>query len=346
MTKPKLRIAVAGLGRIGWNFHSKRLAEHPDFDLVAVADADPGRCREAEETLRCQSWPDFYEMIGRMDLDAVVIATPTHLHRDMASAAFGKGLHVLLEKPMAANLRDAESIVRKATRTKRILTVYQPHRLNAYFQHLLSIVNSGVIGRVYWVERGSFSYSRRNDWQSLQRFGGGMLNNYGAHYLDQLLQLIGYDVKRVFCDLQLAASLGDADDVVKIVLETRRGVLGEVNISQASMIRPYDLLVWGTCGGVVYAGNEYTVRSFDPAALPPKALDPSLASQDRKYPSDQIDVKEETIPVDPSFGIDVFADFANAIRSGAPPVVEPRQTLALMRVLDRCRQSSGPIRRA
>lgn len=344
MHSEPLRIAVAGLGRIGWSFHCKNLSTHPDFRLVAVADTDAGRRAEAERAFACRSFADFGEMLRETKLDAVVIATPTHLHESMVLAALEAGLHVLLEKPMAPDYDAAARIVAAAEAAGRVLTVYQPHRHSAYFRHLRAIVESGRIGSVYWVQRGAFNYSRRNDWQSLRKYGGGMLNNYGAHYLDQVLQLIGYDIRRVFCNLQLVVSLGDADDVVKVVLETTDGILGECTINQASVSTPYEFIVWGTHGVVMLSGRELQVTSFDPGTLPPKVLDTGLASADRKYPHDKPELVKEVIPVDPSYGVDVFADFATAIRTGAPVAVPPRETLALMAVLRQCRENSQGIR--
>ena len=130
MTNKRLRIGVAGLGRIGWKFHCARLGTHPDFMLAAVADTDPERLAEAESTYGCQGFASFEEMLAQAGLDAVVIATPTHLHESMSLAAFARGAHVLLEKPMALDYAQAERIVREAERTGRLLTVYQPHRLN------------------------------------------------------------------------------------------------------------------------------------------------------------------------------------------------------------------------
>ncbi len=339
----RIRIGVAGLGRIGWSFHCRHLAAHADFELVAAADTAADRRAEAESTFGCTAYSDFDAMLGSAGLDAVVIATPTHLHRDMALAALRAGVHVLLEKPMAGTHAEAAEIVEQAESSGCVLTVYQPHRLDAYFQHLLRLIDSGCIGRVFAVHRGAFRYTRRNDWQSLQRFGGGMLNNYGAHYLDQVLQLIGYDIERVFCDLQLVASLGDAEDVVKVVVETARGVVGELTINQASVIAPFKILVWGEHGAISYVGNELHVHSFDPDALPSKALDPSLCSADRRYPLDRVHVEEHVVPVNSSFAIDVFADFARAVRTGSAPAVPARETLALMAVMQRCRESSAGI---
>jgi predicted dehydrogenase len=341
----RIRIGVAGLGRIGWNFHCRRLAEHARYELAAVADPEPERCQEAETTHPgCRAFATFDEMIQQCPLDAVVIATPTHLHSAMVKAAAARGLHILLEKPMAPSLAEGQAIAAAAKAAGVCLTVYQPHRHNAYFQHLKAIVESGRIGQVYWVQRGAFNYARRNDWQAMLKFGGGMLSNYGAHYLDQILQLVGYDVKRVFCNLQLVASLGDAEDVVKVILETKQGVLGECTINQASTVRPYDFIVWGTCGAVTFAQNKFHIRSFDPAALPPKDLDQSLGSEGRKYPSDAIEYQEEELTVDAAYGVDVFADLADAIQKGTPVAVPPEETLALMQITERCRADSAGIR--
>ncbi|MBI3947198.1 MAG: Gfo/Idh/MocA family oxidoreductase [Armatimonadetes bacterium] len=343
MAENRIRVGVAGLGRIGWLYHCKTLAPHPDYELAAVQDPEAERRREAEQTYGVKAYKAFREMLASGSLDLAVIATPTHLHSKMARAALRHGCHVMLEKPMARDEREARAILRTAQRSERALTVFQPRRAAAYFQHLRQLLASGKIGEVYHVRRGMFSYRRRDDWQSLSRYGGGMLNNYGAHALDQVLQIIGYDVRRVFCNLRVVASLGDADDVVKIILETRRGVLGEVDINQASATEPFELEVWGTRGTLSLGNGAFTLRYFDPADLAPKKLNRSLASADRAYPSDAIPWKEETIPVDPSLAVDVYADLARAIRTGSPTLVDPKEAVAVMGIIARCRADSGRV---
>ncbi len=340
----KLRIGVAGLGRIGWQFHCKTLGSHPDWQLVAAADPAPERRADAEQAYGCRTFAKVEEMFDAAALDAVTIATPTHLHRQHALAAMKHGLHVMLEKPMAADFKDAQAIVRAATKSGRILTVYQPHRAYAYFQHIKRIIDSGKIGQVYHIRRGTFRFVRRDDWQSLTKFGGGMLNNYGAHALDQLLALTGYDVAKVFCNLRRVASLGDAEDVVKIVYQTRQGVIGEADVNQATPANPFDIEVYGTRGTITRKGNELTVRYISPGRLKAKKLNTSLASANRAYPSDD-DVRFNTkvIPVNRKYEVDVYGDLARAIRTGAEPLVPARQTLEVMRLMDRCRKESGPV---
>ena len=343
MSKRKIHIGVVGLGRIGWDFHCKTLAKHRDFALAGVADTDSRRCREAESTYGCAAFADFSELLELPGLEAVVIAAPTHLHKEMALAALRRNLHIYMEKPLARDLDEARSIVRAAARKGRVLSVYQPHRASATIQHLLKILRAGEIGQVYQVRFGRFNCVRRDDWQSLRRYGGGMLNNYGAHYLDVLMQLIGYDVKRVFCQLRRVMSLGDAEDVVKVMIETRNGAMGEVDINQASAISPFELEVVGTTGAVVLENGKFRVRSFDPKDLEPKELDRSLASAGRQYPRDQISFKEQLVPVDQRLQVDVYADLARAIRTGKAPLVKPEEPLAVMRLIERCRKDSKKI---
>jgi predicted dehydrogenase len=336
----RLRIGVVGLGRIGWQ-HCINLHPHADFELAAVADREESRRQEAVGLFGCAAFESCDAMLSQAGLDAVVIASPTHLHKEMALAAFASGAHVFLEKPMAVTLKDAQAIARAAKRARRVLTVYQPHRAEAYFQELLQIIASKKLGEVYHVRRGMFNFVRRDDWQSLRKFGGGMLYNYGAHVMDQLFALTGSKLKRHFCDLRQVASLGDTEDVVKIVYETKNGVIGEADINQASVSTPYAMEVYGTLGTAFLKGDRWQLRSFSPKSLARKELNTALAAADRKYPRDSIEVMEEEVVIDKRKTVDVYADLAGAIRKNRAPFVKPEETLALMRFLEDCLTSGG-----
>jgi predicted dehydrogenase len=345
MSKKRIRIGVAGLGRIGWSFHCGQISASKDFVLAAVVDPCEERRAEAIATYGCDAFADFDAMIRDADLDAVVIATPTHFHKAHALAAFRKGLHVLLEKPMAMNLKEGRSIASAAKRAGRILTVYQPHRLHARYRHLRRIIDSGKIGEVYHVRIGMFNFARRNDWQSLVKFGGGMLANYGAHCIDAVFGIIGSQVANTFCSLRRVASLGDADDVVKISYKTRQGAIGEIDINQASVENPYQFEVYGTQGfiGFQNGGRELRVRHFSARKLGKASLNSDLASANRRYPSDDIKIKEEIIPVNPKYAINLYADLAKAIRNGTAPAILPEETLAVMKMIETCREQAGRI---
>ena len=338
----RLSIGVTGLGRIGWE-HCKTIAGHADFTLAAVADPVAERRDEAATKFGCAVCATHEDLVRTQGLDAVVIATPTHLHRDMAVAAFAAGRHVLLEKPMAVSVAEARSIAQAARRAKRVLTVYQPHRLMAYHQEIKQVIQSGKLGQIYHVKRASFGWGRRNDWQTLQKFGGGMLNNTGAHFIDQVFDLTGSDVARLFCRLGRVAAMGDAEDVVKIVYQTRAGVLGEIEINMGVPRGPFELEVYGTHGVLWKEQNTLKIRYFRPEELPERQLETALASPGRQYPRDTATFYDESIEASTSLRLDVYANLAQAIRTGSDVFVKPAETLAVMRMIERCRKLAGPI---
>jgi predicted dehydrogenase len=139
--------------------------------------------------------------------------------------------------------------------------------------------------------------------------------------------------------------LGDADDVVKLVYETKQHVIGEMDISMAAADAPYEMVVFGTRGSVTLAKDRKTVttRHFSPKDLPDKPLHRSLASPGRAYPRDNIEFVEKVERVDGKLEVDVYRDFARAIRTGRPPLVVPEEPLAVMRVMDQCRANAGRI---
>ena len=341
-TSKKLRIGITGLGRMGW-VHVQTLAKHADFTITGVADPVAERRAEAVAQLGCAAFATHEELIAAGLLDVIVIASPTHLHRPMAVAAFKAGLHVFLEKPMALTMVEARAIAQAAQRAKRVLTIYQPHRLMAYHQQTRQAIASGKLGQVYHIKRGGFGWVRRNDWQALAKFGGGIMNNHGAHYIDQLFDLTGRDIDRMFCRLGRVAAMGDAEDVVKLVYQTRTGILGEIEINMATPRGSYELEVYGSHGTLWKEGETLKLRYFRPAELPARELETTLASPGRQYPRDNAKFYDETIPIDAQYNIDAFADLARAIRTGSEPVVKPAETLAVMQMLERCRKESKRI---
>ena len=339
----KIRIGVVGLGRIGWSFHCHAIAKSRRYKLVAVSDPVADRLKQAEDELGCVGVKDTYELLAMSDLDAVTIASPTHFHKGHAVAAFKTGLHVMVEKPMAMDVTEARAILRAAKKSGKVLTIYQPQRAAAYFQHIKKILKSGRIGEVYHVRSGRFRYVQRDDWQSLRKFGAGMLNNYGAHSLDMVLHLTGSSVKKVFAQLRKVASVGDAEDVVKVAYQTRDGVIGEVDINQASAINPYEFQAWGTLGALNYQNGKIQVVRVKGGKLPKRKLNRSLASAGRRYPSGAPEFVEEEVAVNEHLKVDVYRNFANTIQKGGELLVKPEETIEVMKMIQRCRESSGRV---
>jgi predicted dehydrogenase len=337
--EPPLRIAVVGLGRVGWSFHFKRAAASPDFTMAAVVDPLRKRREEAEKEAGCRSYATVKSLLDKEELDVVAIASPTRLHERQTRACLKAGCHVVLEKPMTTGLRSADRIVREAERCGRRVMVYQPHRLTAETQTLKGILDSGIIGPVHLMRRTACRYTRRSDWQSLKKHGGGMLNNYGAHFVDLLMYLSdGSPIEDIRCALWAVATRGDADDVVRAWLRTREGQLLDVEINQATAWPQPPWHVNGAYGTVVLEDRTFKVRYYDPAEAPPLEVTEG-AAPGRSYDNrDRLPWQEKEVPVDPAKQLDFYRNVRAVIVDGAEPLVPLHASRELMRVIETCRR--------
>ncbi len=195
-----ITVGIAGLGRSGWNIHIHGLSELTDkFKILAVTDPLEDRLKEAEEKLGCKTYKTFDELINDKDINLVVVATPSHLHCEHTVKALKSGKNVVCEKPMARSVEEADSMIKAAKETGKILTIFQNWRYNPSFLKVKEIIDSGKLGRIVEIKITSHSFTRRWDWQTLKKFGGGTLNNWGAHLIDVALLLLGDMDFDIFC---------------------------------------------------------------------------------------------------------------------------------------------------
>ena len=338
----KLKTAVVGLGRIGWQFHFKQSVASDQFDLQAVVDPLPDRLAEAHQESGCQGYSDFESLLQNESLDVVAIASPTTMHEEMTCAALEKGIHVILEKPMTTTLASADRMIASAQKNNRKIFVYQPHRLTPETQTAREVIQSGLLGNIYAIKRAVYRFVRRNDWQSLRKNGGGMLNNYGAHYIDQLMYLSDSSpITDVHCNLWAIATRGDADDVVKAWIKNESGQLLDVEINQASAQTLEGWHICGDLGTAIREGDVFKVKYYNPAEAPPLEVIEG-AAPGRSYDNqDRLPWQEKDFPITKDKQHDFYANVYDAILNAAEPYVHIEESRELMRVLDLCRQTSA-----
>jgi len=343
-----LRTALAGLGRIGWEFHLPSILEHPGFSLEAVVDVKPEYLEEAKARCSAAAYSDFSQMLREVKPDAVVIATPTLFHAPQAIEAMEAGADVFLDKPIACDEAEAKQIAAAMQRTGRRLMVYQPHRTYNYALTACEIIDSGIIGPLTMLRRCSHSYVRLHDWQSHQKNGGGQINNTGAHFIDQALYLAGRArAAKVSGTRMRFASSGDAEDTAKILIETDNHITLDVDFSRAAADRKDELILYGMygCAELVHEkGNEhYHLRYFDPSNITPREEQQGLAAYGRKYTSDaELEWVEKDIPIPAENRINYYDYVYDYFACGKPPFVPVEETLEVMRVI-RLLKESAPI---
>jgi predicted dehydrogenase len=187
------------------------------------------------------------------------------------------------------------------------------------------------------------AFARRHDWQAWRRHGGGMLANYGAHYVDQLLYICASRAAKVSCSLRTAAALGDADDVVKAVVETESGVILDLDINMCTGIPLPRWMVFGRHGtaSLDMTRRAWQVRWFAGDELPARALQEGLAAEGRQYCSEaDIPWREEEIPIKGFEPVDFYAKCFAYYAEDAPPFVPISETREVMRTLELCRRDA------
>jgi scyllo-inositol 2-dehydrogenase (NADP+) len=331
-----IRTAIVGLGRAGWSIHVAGLKTRTDYKIVACIDPEAERRKEAEETLGCRTyaeWKDFIKDPG--DAELVIVATASAMHVPMSIDALKAGLHVLTEKPMAIDLKQARQMIAAAKKAKTLYTVHQNYRCNPELHQALAIMNSGILGKVYYIKMNWSNFARRNDWQTLRKFGGGTLNNTGPHSLDYALQMLQSPVVDVWGDLQAVVTAGDADDHVKILMRAKNGRVLDHELSNACAIAQPKLMIMGSLGTLTREGDDYLIKYLDPKTLPKLKVDARLAVPGRKYgvQGDTLQWLEKRLPANPpEMKVDFYAELYKSISEGKPLFIKPEEVYEQMRV--------------
>jgi predicted dehydrogenase len=193
-----LRIAIVGCGQVVRLAHLRVLQEHPDVTVVAIADRDPEArvfCDRHAPAVRFFGECD--ELLHQVELDAVLIALPTLMHRDAAVAAFGKGLHVYLEKPIAATIADGEAVVAAWHRAGTVGTIGFNCRFNALYREMRDAIAAGEIGtpiaiRASWTA----NWPALATWRLSPASGGGALLELASHQVDLCRFLLSTEISK------------------------------------------------------------------------------------------------------------------------------------------------------
>jgi scyllo-inositol 2-dehydrogenase (NADP+) len=338
-----IRVGVAGLGRAGWGLHIAALAQLPGKYVVsAVADPSADRRQEAAARLGSRTFEDFEHLAGAAGIDLIVIATPSHLHASQALAALAHGKHVLVEKPFATSLDDAEAVISAAGRVQRLAMASQNLRYTADFIKVRQVVAADVLGDLIQISIRRHAFRRRWDWQTLRKYGGGIINNDGSHVIDQVLTLLGEQRPAVFCSSRrLPLTLGDAEDHAKIVLTAPGWPLVDVELSSRCAFPQEQWLVYGTCGSLTGGPHGIRWRYIDPLLLPPRKV-AERSGTERAYNSEELPwTDEESSFPQETYGtshVRLYKDIYRAVVNNQPAYVDAGTVRRQIAILDECRR--------
>jgi len=227
MTEP-VRIGVVGAGAIAQLTHLPLLSRMRGAKLVAVCDNDRAKARALADRFDIEdTYNDIEDLLESGELQAVVIATPNHLHEPHVLSAIAAGIDVLCERPLAMSARGVERIVNAAERAKRKVAVANNYRFRSDVQALAAFLRGGELGKLAGIRAGAYHFRRGEQGWRLRRAesGGGAFFDYGLPLLDLALWLADFpEAERVVAHMDRAVGKNAVEDAMLVQLSCAGGI--------------------------------------------------------------------------------------------------------------------------
>ncbi|MDB5349891.1 MAG: putative dehydrogenase [Planctomycetota bacterium] len=325
----RIRVAVVGVGHLG-RHHARVLAGIEGAELVAVADSRIDQARAVAAPLGVEAVADYRELIGRVD--AVSVAVPTFLHREVAGAFLERGIHAMVEKPLASTLREAEELVSLAHLHGATLQVGHIERFNP----ALSALEDVRLRPKYITAERSGTYTFRST-------DIGVVLDLMIHDLDLILSMNPSPVVSV--EAVGVSVFGQHEDVANARLRFEDGCIADLTASRASYQAARQMRLWGAEGYVTIDFGAKTATIVRPSDRLRRG-EVDVSGVDLTQPAA---VKEhlfgKVLRVDKiqAEGREPLAleleDFLRAIRTGTDPRVSGDDGLRAIRVADQILKS-------
>jgi predicted dehydrogenase len=268
-----IRVAVVGLGKMGLS-HYALLNAHPDVEVAAICDSSSYVLGTLGKYTGVRTCGDYDELLAKVELDAVVIATPSSSHVAMAQAAMERGLHVFCEKPLTLHPADAERLTATATGRGLVTQVGYHNRFVGAFGEVKRLLDIGAIGRVTHVFGEAYGpvvlKPKGRTWRSQRSEGGGCLYDYAAHVVNLVNWYVGEPAGVAGTALPLLFS-NETEDAAFSTLHFAEGQTGQiaVNWSDESYRKMTTrITIWGTEGRIFADRQECQAYLRDGASIP------------------------------------------------------------------------------
>ncbi len=321
-----LRYAIIGIGAGIVSAHMPAFQELDNIVIVGGADVSATTGQPRADELDCPFFTDHHQLLAETKPDITVILTPHPFHAAIAIDALNAGSHVLVEKPMAVQVAEADAMIAAAAKNDRLIAVnfqqrFRPEVVAA--RHLIQSGQLGEIQRVTQVEPWlrTVAYYKSAGWRGTWKGeGGGVLMNQAPHSLDLLCHLAGMPKRVVAWNRTLRHSI-EVEDTSMAMLEWENGALGSIFFSTAEAgTRRMEIV--GT-GGIlnISEGGKLTFQRYEP-----NLVEHILHSPERFAAPDLV---EEAVPLGNGLGkhIEVYQDLQQAIATGSPVRADGREGL-------------------
>ncbi len=342
-TKP-IGVGLVGYGLAGKVFHGILVKHTPGLEVRAIMTANEARRAQAREDFPSATLYDDYEsLLADDDVQLIVIGTPHETHQELAILAADRGKHIVVDKIMARSSQEADDMIAAAERNNVMLSIFHNRRWDSDFLTVKRAIQDGVLGNVYTVESSVVRYAKPPDpngplpWRLQSKHGGGPFHDWGAHLMDQAVQLFGLEIESVHADFQFRWPGIDVETAATCDLRFAGGVRYRVEVGSISLIGRPRWYIRGSKGAL-------RIEGLDPQEAAQKEGRVISGTNNATMPSASCQLispeGERTLPIVPGDYLAYYRNVEQALRGHEALAVHPAEARSVLRVMEAAVESA------
>ena len=339
-TDQSLNVGILGYAPSVGELHGIGICETNGFELHAVCDLNPQRLKMAKHRFpEVNVYPNTEKLANNDNVDLVIIATPPNSHAKLCLQMMANKKHVVCEKPLALSRSETYRMLEMAEKMQVHLSCHQNRRWDPDFMTIKCALHEDLIGDLFYMETfvGGFSHPC-GYWHSHEEISGGTAYDWGAHYLDWIVDLIpdppesvaAFRQKRVWHDVTNA-------DQERIWIKFKGGKEAEFIHSDIAAVRKPKWYLLGTKGAIIGHWKDVTTYHIDPVLyfhqhhIPATEMNPDLTLFQR-HASGQIVEQKMAIPERKDYAF--YKNLANHLLTGEPLVSSLTDSVKVVSILE------------
>jgi scyllo-inositol 2-dehydrogenase (NADP+) len=337
-------VGVVGYGYAGRVFHCPLISQVEGLRLVAVSSRDAQRREQARQQWNVRTYAQPEELLTDEQVELVVIATPHHTHHALGKMGLQAGKHVVMDKPFTITTAEADDLIHEARKRNLLLSVFHNRRWDWDYLTIRKVMEEGLLGEIWQVESCVGRYGHSSRWRSQRESMGSLLHDWGAHLVDQAIQLMGLPTQ-VMAWRHFRVWQSDVESFIRAVLDYGDGRTFTVEVNYLRAAERPRWYVLGDRGGLVKYGLDPQEEALRTGNIGAAVEPPEHRARVWLYEEGQ--VTERTIDSVRSDWSEYYRNIAGVLLRGEELAVKPEQARQVIRVLEAALQSaetSQPVR--
>ncbi|MGC8783500.1 MAG: Gfo/Idh/MocA family oxidoreductase [Armatimonadota bacterium] len=333
-----IEVGVIGYGYAGRVFHCPLIAQTEGLHLAAVSSRDADRREQARRQWNVRVYTQPEELLADERIRLVVIATPHHTHHALGKIALQAGKHVVIDKPFTITTAEADDLIAEARQRNLLLSVFHNRRWDWDYLTVRHVIEQGLLGEVWQVESCVGRYGHSSRWRARREWMGSLLHDWGAHLVDQAIQLMGLP-QQVMAWRHFRVWQSDVESFIRAVLDYGQGRTFTVEVNYLRAAERARWYVLGDKGGLVKYGLDPQEKAMIAGDIT-QADEPS-EHHARLWIREGDQMVERTVESVRGDWREYYRNIARVLLRGEELAVKPEEAREVIHVIEAALQSAG-----